>query len=248
MPANILKELDETIYHGGEPISFKILLSRRKTISIMVCQDRTVKVRAPYRTSIKYIKNSVQQRAGWIKSKQSLFGNSTPIPMKRDFENGEIYSYLGKKYRLQINRDLVNKVSIENDLLNVSVTNINKDKIKNLIDNWYRKSASEIFSQRLDICKNLALEIGINYKGTPKLRKMKSRWGSCSKKGDITLSYELVKTKVECIDYVILHEICHIKEFNHSKLFYSLLDKIMPDWKFRRNELNKTGAKNDNTI
>lgn len=238
MRHNTVKELNETIRHGNEEINFKILLTKRKTISIMVYTDRSVKVRAPYRTSVKYIKKSVEQRADWIKSKQDLFVNYTPvIRPKRAFECGEIYNFLGKQYHLKVSHDLVNRVHIENDILHVSVTQKDKNKIKKLIDNWYKDTAKNIFLERLDICKAAVFACNIEYNSELRFRKMKSMWGNCTRSGRITLSYELVKAPMECIDYVIIHELCHLKEFNHSKAFYRLLDKAMPGWKAHKNTL-----------
>lgn len=236
MPIKSLKEIDEVIDHKGSRIPYKIIFSKRRSLLITVYHDRSVKVRAPRKASIKYVKNFVEKKADWIISRQEKFKDYKPKKARR-FENGESYNFLGKKYYLQVVFDLVNKVEIEGENLLIRVVKFNERKIRKLIDEWFCENAKKIFIERMEIYKLLALDIGIKYNGTPKFRKMKSRWGSCSRKGEITLSYELAKAPLESVDYVILHELCHIREFNHSRSFYALLDKTMPDWKERKNKL-----------
>ncbi len=243
MPSKILKEIDDNINYEGSRIDFKILFLKRKNLSIIIYPDKSVKVRVPYRTSIKYIKNLIERRAEWILSRQKKLENYIP-KRSRKYENGEHYLFLGKKYYLQVIYDLVNKVEIYGENLIVRVTKFNKEKVSKLTNNWFQETAKQIFLERLEVCKVLASsKAGIKYNGIPKFRKMKSRWGSCSRRGDITLSYELIKTPLESVDYVMVHELCHLKEFNHSKAFYDLVEKIMPDWKERKNKLK--GIKED---
>lgn len=238
MRPKILKHADESIRYNDRTVNFRLQLSKRRSLSIIVNLDQTVTVKAPATASLKWIKNTVEKKADWIIKKQDQFKN-LPQNHKKNQDNGEIYTFLGNHYKLNIQRELVNKVYIENDELIVLTTTFNKEKIRKLINEWYKQRAHEIFHERLELLRDSVLPIGIIYDGNPRLRKMKSRWGSCSRKGHITLSYDLVKAPLKCVDYVIVHEMCHIKEFNHSKKFYILLDKVMPDWKNRRKELNQ---------
>lgn len=228
----------EQVNYFDKIIEFKLYRSKRKTVSISVYPNQNVKVKAPNRASITYIKNCVEKKSAWILEKQKHF-QKTIKP-----KNDNNFNYLGVEYQLKTQLGLINFVSIENNFLCVSATSLNKRKIEKLIASWYKKSAEDLFLERLAICKKLVAPLNISYNGNLQFRNMRSRWGSCSRHAEIKLNYELIKTPLECIDYVIVHELCHIKEFNHSPKFYSLLDKIMPDWKKRKELLKNFSTQN----
>jgi len=114
----------------------------------------------------------------------------------------------------------------------------NTQKVKDLLDEWYRKHARIIFSRRLEECYIRAKKLNIPFPDI-RLRKMSKRWGSCSKSGDILLNTALVKASVYCIDYVILHELCHLKVHTHNNVYFRLLTKYMPDWEKRKERLER---------
>jgi predicted metal-dependent hydrolase len=111
-------------------------------------------------------------------------------------------------------------------------------KIKVLVEGWYSIRAAEVFQERLMVCSEKAARVGI-VAPSPAIRKMASRWGSCSPKGRITLNVELMKAPKECIDYVILHELCHLKERHHGPRYWSLLRRLVPDFEEVRTRLNQ---------
>ncbi len=122
--------------------------------------------------------------------------------------------------------------------LYVHATYTNPKHIKELVDAWYREKANRVFEERFFEClKHVISKIGIEHNGRFSLRAMKTRWWSCSKKHLITLNPELIGAPKECIDYVIVHELCHVAEHNHGKEFYRLMDKAMPDWEIRKDKL-----------
>ena len=130
-------------------------------------------------------------------------------------------------------------VEIENDTLIFRLKNLYDKKLAEAIMNrWYRKEAIRIMTPRFnEIINNLQyLDLP---KTTLRFYKMRRRWGSCSTKHVITLNTELIKKDLKLIDYVIVHEICHLKIPAHNKAFYALIESIMPDWKTRRGALNK---------
>lgn len=239
MLRNTPKELDDEIEYGNSTIPFRVVFSKRRTLSIVVYPDCSVKVRAPQRASINHIKKVIHRKADWIKEKQDHFAKLPPVKTKTNYEEGELFSYLGDKLRLRILADIVNRVDAEDGELVVRIIKNDKNKIKKLIANWYQESAKALLPERLKICREIVSEIGIKYNGTPTIRKMRSMWGNCSRSGEIKLSYELMKAPIECIDYVIIHELCHLREFNHSKKFYELLCRVLPEWKERRKQLKE---------
>ncbi len=114
----------------------------------------------------------------------------------------------------------------------------NTQKVKELLDAWYKEHARTIFSRRLEECYILTKKLNVPFPHI-KLRKMSKRWGSCSKSGDILLNTALVKASLYCIDYVIMHELCHLKVHTHNSGYFKLLSKYMPDWEKRKDRLEK---------
>lgn len=228
----------EVVKCNDSEITFELVRSKRRSISIAVYPSAKVRVSAPLRTSIKYIKNMVQVRADWIVAKQKHFANH-PKQKAQTYEEGSNIKLLGSEYCLKIIPDIRNAVILDGENINVHLLKPSKAKVKAIIKNWYEQQAREVFTERLKPMQKLAEAAEIKFNGNLKFRWAKRRWGSCSRKGEINLNYELVKMPLDCIDYVILHELCHIREFNHSKRFYGLMSSLMPDWKVRKATLSR---------
>jgi len=111
-------------------------------------------------------------------------------------------------------------------------------RVKKAVDQWYRKRAQETLGRYMEKCFAIASRHSVP-DPLMKIRKMRSRWGSCSSKGRITLNLNLALVPVHCIEYVIMHELCHLKHNNHSKAFYSLLTRCQPDWRKRKETLDR---------
>ena len=113
--------------------------------------------------------------------------------------------------------------------------------IKDVLDDWYKAKAKSVFLKRLDHVLDRALWVTEK----PKFRviKMQTQWGSCSPQGTLVLNPYLVKAPTQCIDYVILHELCHLAEHNHSERFYQLMSQVMPDWESRKELLDNMAAR-----
>jgi predicted metal-dependent hydrolase len=114
-------------------------------------------------------------------------------------------------------------------------------EIKRLVQQWYRERAEVILRERLTACHQLAARHGVPLPPLT-IRRMKTRWGSCTKSRRMLLNPELVKVTKDCIDYVILHELCHLKENHHGPRFWTLLRRVLPDWRQRRTELNRLAS------
>ncbi|MDH4200597.1 MAG: M48 family metallopeptidase [Spirochaetia bacterium] len=223
---------------SGNLLEYNLLRSRRRTIQIIVFPNQTVEVRAPIQVSISHIQKVVEEKKGWILKKREQF-KKYPLPASpRKYISGEKHRYLGKQYELTILKSSRNFVSISEGNLNVHVKIPKKTAIKSAIDNWYLQTAKTLFPERLEYGLNLLKKHNLE-PPLLKIRKMKSRWGSCSGKDIITLNLELIKYPVEYIDYVVVHELSHLVEHNHSKRFYKVLSGAMPDWKERQQALNK---------
>lgn len=230
---------------GDRDIRFTLHFSRRKTMVIQVYPNRSVVVRAPLRTSQKRVEGFVRERASWVHHQQEKFGQLPPPPAERRYVSGEQLPYLGDVLTLQVERGIANQVALneEQRQLLVTVTRVSETRVKTLVEDWFKAQAKRLFHARLEDCLPRLAPLGITYDRSLRLRNMKSRWGSCTHEGNITLSYGLMEKPLNCIDYVIIHELCHLREMNHSPAFYVLMDQAMPDWQSYRRLLNGRGDK-----
>jgi predicted metal-dependent hydrolase len=182
----------------------------------------------------------VLKRAKWIRKQQRLFERFPPALPAKKYVSGESFRYLGHQYILKVERTIINKVKLERGQLRVYVTRVDQQRVKDLVDAWYREKAAIIFNERLPFCLKTVSKAKIDYDKKIYLRTMRNRWGTCSRDKKITCNPELIATYKECIDYVITHELCHLKEHNHGNAFFTLLSSVMPDWERRKEKLDTT--------
>lgn len=228
-----------TINYGTTEIDFKLSYSTRKTLGITVNPDLTVRVVAPYNSSIEKIKNRIEKKARWIVRQKEFFGDFLPKTPAKEYVSGETHLYLGKQYRLKLVKARARKVKMTKGYINVYLPDkAEKRVIMLLLNDWYREHALRIFNWRIEASLERFKKHKIAF---PKLmvRRMEKRWGSCTPSGMITLNPEIIKAPVGCIDYVIVHELCHIVNRNHDKKFYHLQARVLPDWEKWKNRLEK---------
>ncbi|MHA1287450.1 MAG: M48 family metallopeptidase [Candidatus Thorarchaeota archaeon] len=160
----------------------------------------------------------------------------------REYVSGETHRYLGRQYLLkiiQIGEQETEQVRMDRGRLKINVSNPDDmERKKALLEDWYRGHAKRVFSERVDHWLPHFQRYGIE---SPQLvvRRMKSRWGSCTAEGKITLNLKLIQVPKHLIDYTIVHELSHLVELNHSEDYYQLLRRIMPDWEKRKEQLNR---------
>jgi predicted metal-dependent hydrolase len=228
------------IQFGTSTIEYELVYSERKTLALHVYPDGSVVVDAPLGTELPSVEAKVQKRSAWILRQQRQFqGYARVVSVPRRYVSGEAYRYLGRQYRLKLVEDEIERVRLSRGYLTVSARHPSeKNHVGELINAWYQSHARRVFAERLAQCYPRVEPLGIMY---PQLviRDMKARWGSCSEAGRITLNVRLVQVSKDLIDYVVLHELCHLKEHNHSASFYGLLDRVLPDWRIKRERLNK---------
>ncbi|HEU5048598.1 MAG TPA: SprT family zinc-dependent metalloprotease [Rickettsiales bacterium] len=244
MAANIFrKEGYHEVLYGNTSIPFRLNFTDRHTLAIHVYPDMSVVIDAPQDVALALIKSRVLKRARWIRKQQKFFAGLPPALPVRKYISGETFRYLGRQYKLRVEKGIINKVHIERGKLVVYATRIEQQRVKELLDIWYRARAADIFMERFAVCQRLVSKINIQYENRLYLRSMRTRWGTCSKDAKITLNPELVACSKECIDYVIMHELCHLKEHNHNSKFYKLLSSVMPDWEERKYKLEITAER-----
>jgi predicted metal-dependent hydrolase len=226
------------LHYGETTIEYHLTFVDRKTLGISVLPDLTVEVKAPLDSEFDIVEARVRQRANWILRQQRELARYLPHVPPRQYVSGETHRYLGRQYRLKVVEADREWVKLNRGYLQVTTADkTNRDRVHTLLDGWYHKQAGRVFHERLAAVFPRVERLGIPY---PELiiRRLQARWGSCSPDGIITLNLILIQTPKPCIDYVLLHELCHLKENNHSAAFYKLLGHVLPDWERRREQLN----------
>lgn len=224
-----------SINFGSIEFTYLISRSARKTVGIIVDPDGKVNVRAPIDLDEEEIKEAVFKKRKWIAKKiQESQEIKKPIPLKRELISGEKIKLKNKNYRLKIHSFSKNrsKIVFVRGILHIYVNeNLNSQEkqaeIKKTLIKWYKKKAKTIISQRVQkYLKYLDLK--------PKqiqLRDQKLRWGSCSKSGIISFKWQIVMAPISAIDYVVVHELCHLKEPLHSAKFWDTVESLFPNYK-----------------
>ena len=229
-----------SVFFGQTEITYTVNFCERKTLAIHVYPDGNVIVDAPIAATNQAIADKVKKRAPWIFKQKLKFEAYPPALSQRQYVSGETYRYLGRQYRLKVTEGNDGRVKLLYGYLSIEANDPeNRLRVKTLLQQWYRLIAREVFSERYEFCAQQAVKLGIEHHQGIQLRFMPKRWGSCTGQGNIILNPELIAAPKDCIDYVITHELCHLKERNHSQAFYKLLTSVMKDWELRRKRLNE---------
>jgi len=224
----MITESIHTVQFGSVLIDYKLDFQERKTLAIKVYPDCTVKITAPHHTPLKKIEQHVKQKVPWIIKQQQDFLAYHPLTPGRLYVNGETHLYLGRQYKLRIEQSDMNEVKLFKGRLIVLCKK--RAQAKDILHKWYRDKAfihfKEILSKVLPLFEKYKISKPELY-----IRSMEKRWGSCIPNGKVILNPELIKAPKGSIEYVIVHELCHLVYHNHNKAFYNLQEAIMPDWK-----------------
>ncbi|MCC7031012.1 MAG: M48 family metallopeptidase, partial [Chitinophagaceae bacterium] len=169
------------------------------------------------------------EKAKWIITQQLFFDSYNPSPPKRKFVNGETHLYLGRQYKLQIINSDLEFIKFSRGVLIIQSKDIHPESIEIQLNIWYKQKAKKVFSELLDFSMLRFKKYKID-KPTLMIRDMSKRWGSCTPSGKIILNTELIKASKGCIEYVIVHELCHLVHYNHTREFYTLQNILNPNW------------------
>lgn len=228
--------MKNAIQFGSRKIDFKLEYSNRKSLGITVTPGMDVLVKAPVATSIDVVKEKLKKRAYWIIKQQSFFLSFEPKTPAKKFVNGETHLYLGRQYRLKIISGKTETVKLKGKFIEVVTTD--KTKVRQKLNEWYYENAKKKFH----LIAAPLIERFRKYKVQPDsivIREMATRWGSCTPKGRIILNPELIKAPRACIEYVIIHELCHLVHHDHTQKFFDLQKKEMKDWKKWKEKLER---------
>lgn len=226
------------IKYGSKSIEYNLSFTTRKTLGIKVMPDGNVNVIAPIGADTLYINQRVKSKAYWILKQQAFFDLYKPNTPKRKFVNGETHLYLGRQYKLQILKADIDSVKIFRGSIVISAKEITPNNLEKILNNWYKSKATilfdELLSTSLEVFKKYKIEKPVLY-----IRQMEKRWGSCTKSGKIILNTELIKAPKGSIEYVVIHELCHLVHRNHNKDFYALQNKLFPNWEKWKEKLEQ---------
>jgi hypothetical protein len=229
-----------SLEYGKITLEYQLIYTERETLAIHVHPDTRVTVEAPLGSEFTEIEKRLSKRAAWIVRQQRNFRRySFDIP-PRQYVSGETHRYLGRQYRLKVIENEASPELLRMDrgqLFLYTHDKADAGRKKKLVDAWYRRQAQRVFAERVKAWWPHFERYEIE---SPKIivRQMKTRWGSCTKAGKITLNLKLVQVPTECVDYVVIHEMSHLVEHNHSPQYYALLSRVLPDWRERKKKLD----------
>lgn len=224
---------------GGAAVPFSVLRSKRRTLRIAVTPEGEVVVSAPQEARDEDIVSRVRRRGAWIVRQQARFDRWKPRTPPRQYESGETHLLLGRPYRLLKQTGSAIGVRLDGDRI---VLTLPQDKglifRRTVIQHWYQLHAHRIFPERLTAVLPPFARQGVV---RPRLviREMTHRWGSFTAKGALVLNLELVRASPSLIDYVIAHELAHALHPDHGAGWEDLLTRVLPDWRTRKNELER---------
>jgi len=216
-----------SIQFGSKSIGFSIEYSDRKTLGITVTPEMEVLVKAPMGTTLDKIKEKLEKKAPWIIKQKNFFLSFHPKTTKRKYINGESHLYFGRQYQLKVEESEEESVKLKGKY--IIVKTFDKTRVELIVSQWYLDHAKTNFQR---IAEPLIKQFR-KYKVEPSsiiFLNMPTRWGSCTPKGKIILNPELIKAPKACIEYVVIHELCHLIHRNHTQKFLDLQTKEMPDW------------------
>jgi len=223
--------------YGNRTFVVELIWSDRKRLTITVHPDLHITAKAPAGYELEDIRRRLEKKSSWIARQIEYFEQFHPLPPERKYVSGETHFYLGRQYRLRIRSGKKVQVRLMGRFFEMELPDPNdREKAEKAMRQWYALHAKNLLSRRLSQFMPVFEDLGVSITEV-RCRRMKKRWGSCSSKEVILLNTELVKAPIHCIDYVIVHELCHLRHPRHDKIFYRLLDKIMPDWRKRKERL-----------
>jgi predicted metal-dependent hydrolase len=231
--------MHENIKYTYGDIEFSVVYTRRRTLGISVHTDSSVIVRVPYRTSMKTIERLIHDKYGWVVKHRDNYRKASHSSLKRLYADGEKHLFRGKETNLHIENSAKQYVRFEEENIMIGCNADNDPElIKKILYAGYKNEAIRLFPEMLKKVIEEHRDQDFKPAGLV-IRTMKRRWGSCSNKGIITLSTELIKLPDIYIEYVMLHELCHLKHHNHGIHFYNQLSEVFPHWKNVRKELRR---------
>jgi len=205
-------------------MEYTLIRSKRKTISIIIDREANIIVKAPERVSLQYIESYVNSKSDWIEKNVRKMSLLAEQRQPKKYDGGEIFMVFGREYSMCIST-IDTKIRIVDDKLYFPSRFLNDPKEKMI--KWYISIAKKYIIPRT---QEIAAQLNLHPEKI-KITRADRRWGSCSSKKNINFSYKLAMAGELSIDYVIIHELCHLNHMNHSPNFWATVESVMPDYK-----------------
>ncbi|MFL6554774.1 MAG: M48 family metallopeptidase [Bacillus sp. (in: firmicutes)] len=226
----------------GQTISVKIVYKKRASMGITIDAYGNVEVQAPKGTTDEHVLQIIEGKWDWIQQKSKemkdrVLGNKVKV-----YDHGEIFLYLGNEYPIKVSQDItINKdyVIFEADKLNIYVKQLEDEKIKQALKRFYYQQCKTLVEKSIRSYQN-------HFKIKPRSIRISdnnSNWGTCDSKQQLTFNWKLAMAPQRVIDYVVVHEMCHMVHLNHDRSFWRLVGKILPDYEERENWLTLSSWK-----
>ncbi|PWG65100.1 M48 family metallopeptidase [Spiribacter halobius] len=223
---------------AGQALPIVLRRSRRRTVALHLLPGPELQVRAPRHCPESVLVGFLFSRRGWI---QRHLQRLPPPAPQNEYRAGEAHPLLGRAYPLAPLQAPRRRVRLADGRLRVAVPAPgDSEQVARALQAWYRAEAARVFQERLEHWGPLAAaRIGTPPAPRLRLRRMRRRWGSCTGSGVVTLNTRLVERCRCLIDYVLVHELCHLRELNHSPRFHALVTELMPDWRTHSEALDR---------
>lgn len=213
----------------------RLIRAKRRSIALIIERDGSLTVRAPRRVTLKDIHGFIEEKSDWIIRSREKLMSIEPVA-KKQYVDGERFLFLGREYELRLVRPQRPVLKFESGFaLSASA----RERGELAFIKWYKTQALTVFSERVH---RYSIMHGFEPKQV-KVNSAKTRWGSCTSNGTINFSWRLVMAPLDVVDYVVLHELSHLKVKNHSPRFWKLVEFLCPDFKHRRKWLRENGEK-----
>lgn len=208
-----------------------LIRTNRRSLSLSISKQGELVVRAPKKLSMQYILAFIKEKEKWItKKKNEVLEN---CKLNNQFLNYDCMLFCGKKYKV-VSQKGIKKIELtESEMYVPNVSD--KDKLNIFYQNWYINRAKEILVNRVEYFANL---MQVDYSKIV-IMNNKRRWGACTRNGVLKFNYRMIMLPHKVIDYIVIHELTHLIEFNHSQAFYKIIESIMPDYKKQKELLKK---------
>ena len=246
-----VEPMDRILIHESRRIPYRLHLGKRRGLRIAVTPNLVVNVFAPSRAPRSWVDEAIRERAQWIVRTLDKVASCEILCFPDRFQDGSMVRYLGREFRLAIVEGASAPPELLFDTLVVSVPaarekaakggaahRANDDAADRIVRRWYRSVAESCFRESIDRCIAIAARHGVTEPEVT-FRDMRSRWGSCSSTGRVTLNLKLVMLPETLIDYVVMHELCHLVHHDHSKRYYALLSRCVPNWRESKKRLDR---------
>jgi len=217
-------------------ISYRLKKSLRKTTSIYIERDGSVSVLAPEPYDLAKVESLIEKKRSWIYRNLAEWEDLNRTRVQREFVNGEGFLYLGRNYRLQLVNDQEQSLILKNGYF--CLRKELADSGFAVFKQFYRDRGKERLPERVAV---FAAQMGLN-PGQLRIMELSNRWASCAASGELNFHWKVMMLPLSILDYVIVHELAHLKYANHTAAFWNLVDKVLPDYQERKAWLRFRGA------